>query len=84
MNTRTRDWYAIGAGIRAVLALFLGAVDALVSAVLGIPPIRWCAAHLAEVIRAEYWRGRFGPPSDHTDLEPVVVDAEIVDEEPNQ
>ena len=84
MNTATRptrDWWAVGAGIRAVLVLAVTAIDSLLSALIGIPPVRWCAHQVAAVVRDAYRSGRFGPPSRSTGIEPLVVDGEIVDEE---
>lgn len=76
-----RDWFAVGAGIRGVVVLALTAVDSLISALIGIPPIRWCARKGAAVIRDSYRLGRFGPPSESTEVEPLVVDGELVDKE---
>jgi hypothetical protein len=66
-------------GLAAVVALFTSAFDHLITAAAGIPPIAWCARQAAEVIRDTYRRGRFGPPSTRTDIEPVVIDAEVID-----
>jgi hypothetical protein len=76
----SRDWWAIGAGIRSVALLFLTATDSLLTAAAGIPPIRWCARQLAAVIRDAYRVGRFGPPSESTEVVPYVVDGEPVEE----
>lgn len=80
-SKRPRDWWAVGAGIRAVLVLAVTALDSLVSALAGIPPVRWCARQLAAVVRDAYRVGRFGPASQSTEIAPLVVDGEIVDEE---
>lgn len=66
-------------GLIAVLVLCTSAADHYLSALAGIPPIAWCTRQVAGVIRDAYRLGRFGPPSERTDIEHHIVDAEIVD-----
>lgn len=79
--TPRRTWRTVGRGLTAVARLLLAALDALVTAAIGIPPIAWCARRLGGAIRDQYRLGRFGEPSTRTDLAVVVVDAEVLDEE---
>jgi hypothetical protein len=79
--TPARTWRTVGRGLAAFARLLLTALDALITAAVGIPPIAWCARRLGGAIRAQYRLGRFGEPSTRTDLAVVVVDAEILDEE---
>lgn len=68
-------------GLLAVAAWVLSAVDALASALIGVPPFAWCAKRAASTVRAVYLSGRYGKPSESTVVELHVVDAEIVDGE---
>ncbi len=68
-------------GLVAVLVLLISAVDALVTAAVGLPPIAWCVRRFAAVVRDAYRLGRFGPPSTCTDLESFVFEGVIVDDE---
>ena len=70
---------AVLRGVVAVLVLFTSAADHYLSAAAGIPPIAWCTRQVAAVIREAYRLGRFGPPSERTDIEHHIVDAEIID-----
>jgi hypothetical protein len=66
-------------GLIAVSVLITSACDHLIAAAVGAPPVAWCVRQVAAVIRDAYRLGRFGPSSDHTDIEHHIVDAEIVD-----
>lgn len=79
--TPDRTWRTVGRGLAAVARLLLSALDALITAAIGIPPIGWCVRRLAGAIRETYRLGRFGEPSTRTDLAVIVVDAEIIDKE---
>jgi hypothetical protein len=79
--TPRRTWRTVGRGLAAVARLLLSALDALITAAVGIPPIAWCARQFAGVIRETYRLGRYGPPSTRTAVELHIADAEIVDEE---
>lgn len=57
-------------GLAAVLTHLLGALDALVTARLGIPPLAWLARRTGHAIADEYRRGYAG-----------AVDAEVIDED---
>lgn len=48
-----RDRARVWRGLLAVVILLVSAVDALVTAVIGIPPIGWMWRRVSEVIRAE-------------------------------
>lgn len=76
--TPDRTWRTVGRGLAAVARLLLSALDALITAAVGIPPIAWIARQLAGALRDQYRIGRFGEPSTRTDLAVVVVDAEII------
>jgi len=56
-------------GLRAVVILLLTALDALLTALLGIRPLSPCLVHLGHVIADEYRAGRHG-----------YVDADVVDD----
>jgi hypothetical protein len=73
--------YAYPGRTRVAVYLVLTALDSLVSALVGIPPIRWCARRLATVGRQLYLTARYGPPSESTEVQIVVVDGELIDEE---
>jgi hypothetical protein len=79
--TPRRTWRTVGRGLAAVARLFLSALDALLTAAVGIPPIAWCARQLGALIRETYRLGRYGEPSDSTDLAVVVIDAEVIYDE---
>jgi len=79
--TPARTWRTVGRGVAAVARLLLSALDALLAAAVGIPPIGWCARQLGALIRETYRLGRFGEPSECTDLAVVVVDAEVISDE---
>jgi hypothetical protein len=82
--TPYRTWRTVGRGLAAVARLFLTALDALITAAVGIPPIAWCARQVAALIRETYRIGRYGTPSDRTDLAVVVVDAEVIYDEEDE
>lgn len=44
-------------GLLAVVALLGGALDALITAAVGIPRLAWVATHLAAVVANQYRRG---------------------------
>lgn len=79
--TPDRTWQTVGRGLAAVARLLLTALDALITAAIGIPPIGWCARRVAGLIRETYRIGRFGEPSGCTALAVVVIDAEVIDNE---
>lgn len=79
-----RTWRTVGRGLAAVAAFLLSAVDALVTAALGVPPIAWTARQLAAMVREAYRLGQYGEPSTCTDLAVVVLDGEVIDEEAGQ
>lgn len=76
--TPDRTWQTVGRGLVAVARLLLSALDALITAAIGIPPIGWCARQIGALIRETYRLGRFGEPSTRTDLAVIVIDAEII------
>ena len=59
---------AILRGLAAVAALFAGAVDALVTAFLGVPRLGWLAQRVGEMTAEEYRRGAWD----------VYADAEVI------
>jgi hypothetical protein len=79
MNGYPFDLRAVLRGVLAVVVLLTSAVDHYLTALAGTPTIAWCTRQVAGVIRDAYRLGRFGPPSTRTDIEPLIVDAEIVD-----
>lgn len=79
--TPRRTWRAVGHGLAAVARLLLSALDALITAAVGIPPIAWLARQVGALIRETYRLGRYGEPSSCTDLAVVVVDAEVINDE---
>jgi hypothetical protein len=78
--TPARTWRTVGRGLTAVARLLLTALDALITAAVGIPPIAWCARQAGAVIQETYRIGRFGPPSKSREVAVVVEEGEIVDE----
>lgn len=74
---RTR---AVLRGLAAVAVWVLSAVDALASAIVGVPPFAWCTRRAVSTLRAVYLSGRYGPASESTDVELHVIDAEIIDD----
>lgn len=44
-------------GLLAVVALLGGALDALITAAVGIPRLAWITTHLARMVASEYRRG---------------------------
>lgn len=74
------DWRGIARGVWTVIVLLVSAVDHYLAAVFGIPPLAWCARQVAGVIAEAYRRGRYGQPSDCTQVVPAVFDGEFVDE----
>lgn len=64
-----RDWRAVGAGLRAVVFLFLTALDDLLAAAAGSRPLRDDARDVADAIGETYRKGR-----------ERAVDAEVVEQ----
>ncbi len=56
-------------GLAAVAALVATAADALVTALIGIPPVTWVLRRISRAIGEEYRRGYHG-----------AVDADVVDD----
>jgi hypothetical protein len=56
-------------GLAAVAALLATAVDALITAVIGIPPVTWALRRIRRAIGEEYRRGYHG-----------AVDAEVIED----
>lgn len=56
-------------GLAAVAALAATAADALVTAVIGIPPVTWALRRICRAIGEEYRRGYHG-----------AVDADVVED----
>lgn len=79
--TPRRSWRSVARGVASVVAVLAGALVALAAAAIGIPPVAWIVRQLTATARQAYRLGRFGEPSTCTDLDVVVVDAEIVSEE---
>lgn len=59
------------------LRLHLTGLDALLTALVGIPPIAWMARRIA----AAYRLARLGPASTCTDLAVIICDGEILEED---
>lgn len=74
---RHMDARAIWRGLVAVAVLLLTAADALITAVLGIPPIACTVCRLAEAYREAYDRG--GPQEPPT----VITVTPETDDDPN-
>jgi hypothetical protein len=66
-------------GLTAVLVLFTSAADHYLSALAGTHTVAWCTRQITTAIRETYRFGRYGPPSTRTDIQPIIIDAEIVD-----
>jgi hypothetical protein len=56
-------------GLAAVAALVATAADALVTALIGIPPVTWALRRVSRVIGEEYRRGYHG-----------AIDAEVIED----
>ncbi|MCW2912409.1 MAG: hypothetical protein JWN52_477 [Actinomycetia bacterium] len=56
--------YAYLSRTRFAVFFALTAVDSLLTALFGVPPIRWCARRLAMAAREMYLADRYGPPSE--------------------
>ena len=78
--TPARTWRTVGRGLAAVARLLLTALDALITAAVGIPPVGWIARQVGVVIRETYRLGRFGPPSPSREVAVVIEEGEIVNE----
>jgi hypothetical protein len=76
-----RTWRSVLRGLAAVAGLFLSALDALVTARIGIPRVAWCARWLGRTVATAYQLGRAGRPSACTDLQVLVYEFEVLDEE---
>jgi hypothetical protein len=69
-RTRTpRSPRAVLRGLAGIAALFAGAADALLSALLGIPRLGWIARRVGETAASEYRRCARG-----------AVDAEVIND----
>ena len=79
--TPRRTCHTVARGLLAVAVLVAGALDALVTAAIGVPPVAWTTRRLARLVRDAYRIGRYGPPSTCTDLAVVVPDGEVIDDE---
>jgi hypothetical protein len=76
--TRTR---AVLRLVAAVVVFALSALDALVSAVVGVPSLAGSVRRGAAAVRRVYLAARYGPASECTDVELHIVEGEFVDDE---
>jgi hypothetical protein len=66
--------------IGTVAVVFAAAADDLLSAWIGIRPIRWHIRRLVDVARRAYRIAVYGEPSDSMEVEPMIYDVELLEE----